>query len=427
MNGIDKLIRRMRRLWVLEHSARWVLLLAAAAVNVALLGLLLHRLADLPAAAVAGGALAVLAAIVPVAILVRLRSPADGDLAQLLDRRAGTNDLFASARSFNADADRFGPLGELTCDLARSRSRQIALRPRWSLGSRRQWLAQAGLVVVLGVACLIAAGHDRAPADDGDQIVVAPPVDNRPPAPAPTTDKERAEPPAAVDPAPMEMIDDTPQPEETVKITDEMIQKYLAEAPTDFDVDLTGVTPIRWDDDEIAGKDDPSKRDENEKIDPVKLDAALLKDLEQAKKTKDESGAESKGGVDVAVMSKDPGAKVKGKQGGKKKSDADLANATSKDPRGNPTRLAVKPSRKGMQVISAARAPSTQKGKDRPMKLLDFLAAVRSSRARPADKPLADDVAAARSDDRPVRAEGIPDDAAETARSYFEKLRKADP
>ncbi|MBC8869435.1 MAG: hypothetical protein H8E44_08460, partial [Planctomycetes bacterium] len=71
MNGIDKLIRRMRRLWVLEHSARSVLLLAAAAVNVALLGLLLHRLLDLPAVAVASGALAVLAAIVPVAMLVR--------------------------------------------------------------------------------------------------------------------------------------------------------------------------------------------------------------------------------------------------------------------------------------------------------------------------------------------------------------------
>ena len=48
-----------------------------------------------------------------------------------------------------------------------------------------------------------------------------------------------------------------------------------AEAPADLDVDLNGVTPIRWDDDEVAGKDDPSKRDENEKIDPVKLDERL--------------------------------------------------------------------------------------------------------------------------------------------------------
>jgi hypothetical protein len=389
--------------------------------------LLLHELADLPAVAVAGGPVAVLAAIAPVAIFVRLRSPADSDLAQLLDRRAGTNDLFASARCFAADADRFGPLGELTCDLARRRSREVALQPRLSLGSGRQWLAQAGLAAVLGVAYLVAAGYDPAPADDGDHVVISPPVDNRQPDPAPTTDEEPAEPFATVDPAPIEMIDDTPQPEETVKITDEMIERYLAEAPTDLDVDLTGVTPIRWDDDELAGKYDPSKRDENEKIDPVKLDAALLKDLEQAKKTKDESGAESKGGVDVAVIGKEPGGKVKGKKGGKKKSGADLANATSKDPRGNPTRLAIKPTLKGMQVISAARAPSTQKGKDLPMKLLDFLAAVRRARARPADKPLAADVVAEPSDDRPVRAEGVPDDATETARSYFEKLRKADP
>jgi len=153
---------------------------------------------------------------------------------------------------------------------------------------------------------------------------------------------------------------------------------------------------------------------------------ALLKDLEQAKKTKDKSGGEQKGGVDVAVMSKNPGAKVKGKKGGKKKG-ADLANATSKDPRGNPTRLAIKPKRKGMQVISAARAPSKQKGKDRPMKLLDFLAAVRRLRDRPADKALAASLTTGVSEDRAVRHEAVPDDAAAATRAYFDMLRKADP
>ena len=424
MNGIEQLIAKMRRLWVAERALAVVLLLGAGAVNLALLGVALVLIFWLHAWLVPAliAAACLLAAIVPVLIVFRARAPQADELAQMLDRRAGTRDLFSSARSFSAAGERFGPLGALTCELARERATRIALRPRWRLGAGRLWIGQGAVAGVLIIAAMIfRMSAPTTPVGDGGDVAVAPPI------PTPTTTKKTApkpEPTTTVQP--MELIDDEPTPEETVKITDEMIEKYMQGAPADMDVDLTGVTPIRWVDDEVAGKDDPSKRDENEKIDPVKLDAALLKDLEQAKKTRDKTGGDSKGGVDVAVMSKDPGAKVKGKKGGKK-AGTSLADATSKDPRGNPTRLAIKPERKGMQVVSAARAPSTQKGKDRPMKLLDFLAAVRRLRDRPADKAIAASLTARTSEDRPVRHEAVPDDAAASTRAYFDMLRRADP
>ena len=83
-----------------------------------------------------------------------------------------------------------------------------------------------------------------------------------------------------------------------------MIDRYLQQVPEEK-VSLEGITPIRWDEDEASGKANPqNQRKEGEKIDPVKLDAALLKDLEAAKKTKEEGGKES-GGVDIAVMGKE--------------------------------------------------------------------------------------------------------------------------
>ena len=57
---------------------------------------------------------------------------------------------------------------------------------------------------------------------------------------------------------------------------------------------------------EIDEASNPKDKDaENEKIDPVKLDAELLKDLQAAKKSK--AGEEGEGGdkgVDVAVISR---------------------------------------------------------------------------------------------------------------------------
>ena len=223
------------------------------------------------------------------------------------------------------------------------------------------------------------------------------------------------------------MIEDTTQPTsqpatDTVKITSEMIDKYLAAMPSD-PVDMEGVTPIRWDEDEASGKNQPGEAKPGDKIDPVKLDASLLKDLQTAKKTKEEGGGKE-GGVDIAVMSDKGTEAAKGKEGGKK-SDESLANAVSKDPRGEARRMGIQMEKKGFQVISSARWPSKQRGDDRPMGMLDFLSAIEKLKTAkvdegPAGSPNGNPA------DNVVRAETLPESAAALADSYFTQLRKAD-
>ena len=75
---------------------------------------------------------------------------------------------------------------------------------------------------------------------------------------------------------------------------------------------------------------------------------AIIEELERgrvvgvAKKTKDESGGSKEGGVDIAVMGNSGEMKAKGNQGGKSNKE-NLSDAVSKDPRGDASRLAVKP------------------------------------------------------------------------------------
>lgn len=457
MNSIEKLLLRMRRLWVLEHCGRRALLISAAAVNACLLCLLLNRLVGLPLWSVAVVVVAAVIATIAVAATAMRKVPSKAKLAQLMDTRAGTRDLFASALEFSGcqptqadtgtsakgnsqfairNSQSFGWLGDLTCQLAVKRASEVMLRLNWSLGARRNLAATASLAgtfAVLLIAYLAVAGSGASPVASGGAVTAAPP----PPPPPVLIAKSPEPPPRPADPAPTttiapaeeEIIDSAEKPaEDAVKITNEMINQYLAQMPQD-EVDLEGVTPIRWDMDEASGKNNPQNQDRtNDKIDPVKLDAAMMKDLETAKKTKQEG--ESKGGVDVAVMGADnEGSAAKGKEGGKNP-NASLADAISKDPRGNPTRLAVKLTKQGLQVRSAFANATRQRGEDRPMGLLDFLVAVKKAQSDSAslgDVPSAQ--VSSKAGENIVRLESQLDDspkAAGVADSYFSHLRKAD-
>ena len=438
MKHYRKLLRQVRRQWILEHSARRVLQVLAWSANTAILFLLL-RVFKLPVLAMAVVPVATLIALVMILWRARSRAPRGRRLLQLLDERAGTADLFASAWEFDEAPERFGWMGRLTCKLARTESERAAPRGHWTLGTLRQWtpaLATAGILLCLylGVRSIRSSAEvererEMAAIEKISGAGQQRSVPGEKQAPEEVVSKtEETDRHAAVedDFAPAEP--EVPG-EDIVQITDEMIENYMDETDTQQEIDLEGVTPIRWDEEEIEKASNPKERDiENEKIDPVKLDAELLKDLQAAKKTKveGEGGGEDKG-VDVAVMGKEEGgAKPKSGKGGKNAKGA-LAGAVTKDPRGKPTRLAVKLVKKGLSIRSAMRALQKMKGQDRPMGTLEFLAAVRNTRSRykdGAEKPTSG--VAVHTEDRVVRQEHVAEEAAQVTERYFERLRRAD-
>jgi len=424
---VDSLLRKMRRLWLLEHSARRLALLVGWALDAWLVCLLVHRTIGFRTPCGAAVALVAVVAGVGIVVAARLAAPARPRLAQMLDERAGTRDLFASALEFQREPERFGRLGELTCDMARSEASRVVLGPRWCLGPMRHGLALVTAGALVGAAYAAVAGLESVrPRTGSDQAAAV-----REATQSETgrrTEQEQEKPPTD---APKSVLPDErpPEqekaPEEAVKITNEMIDRYLKEIPQQEEINLEGVTAIRWNDDEVSGKTNPqNQRREGEKIDPVKLDAALLKDLQDSKKTKDASKQE--GGVDVAVIGETPdGSKAKDKPGGKDDKGS-LAGAVSKDPRGKPTRMAVAPPRAGMEVRSASRASVKQPGQERPMGLLDFLAAMkRAQSAARGSAETATPQAGPGPQDHVIHQEPVPD-AAEVIESYFRRLRKAD-
>ena len=423
MTPVKKLLKKIRRLWLLEHCAHAGLLIAGIVADLVLLCLLLHRLAGLDLAAIAVPAALGLLAAAGLAVVARARVPKADVLARLMDERCGTNDLFASSLEFEREPGRFGWLGGLTCRLAAERALTVRIPAQWSLGKRREWSAILGAAAVLGLALAglhFWSGHGAAHSGTPTQVAEAPATAPR----AKPEEKAAAQPAAPEATKPTEEAAAPPPTPDAVKITNEMIDKYLASMPSGpEELDLTGVTPARWDTDEVSGKNDPS-RQAGEKIDPVKLDAALLKDLETAKKTKAE-GTKDDAGVTVAVMADSTSpTKAKGDKGG---SGDSLANAVSKDPRGEASRLAVKPARKGLQVISSGRTPSRERGQDRPMGLLDFLTALEQLKRMAADAPDPGSPETARPPkDNPVRQEEVGEGAATLADDYFDELRKAD-
>ena len=53
-----------------------------------------------------------------------------------------------------------------------------------------------------------------------------------------------------------------PPPAESVKITNEMVDRFLQQMPEDDKVNLDGVTPMSWDEDEASGKTNPQNQRE---------------------------------------------------------------------------------------------------------------------------------------------------------------------
>src|SRR5262249_44106058 len=154
--------------------------------------------------------------------------------------------LFASALEFDRMSDQNGTLGALTCDLAQNQAAIVALRPRWSLGSGRRWaalLAAAALLVTanISMAWLHSVPHGAA---TPQVAIVPPPRKIDAPAKSVVEEQQPVAPPAVatVDMAKEPQADTKPEP--VVPITNEMIDKYLAQIPAAQDVDLTGVTPV---------------------------------------------------------------------------------------------------------------------------------------------------------------------------------------
>jgi len=418
----------MRRLWMLEHSARWALLTLGCGFNAWLLCVVLTRAAGLPMVSAAVVAVLVTTALAAVVLAARARVPPASRLAQMLDQRAGASDLFASALEFQGEPERFGWLGELACEKAQVEAENAVLHAEWSFGPARRWAAVAGGAVLLCAAYVGVVVLESM--DAAIEKGKAPGIDVRAGREFDRPDDEAAPDRETRLPAQDEVEAAEPEEpaEEAVKITTDMIDRYLQHLPEQQEIDLEGITPIRWDDDEVSGKANPqNQRREGEKIDPVRLDAALLKDLQAAKKTKAKEAGKQEGGVDVAVIGKEtPARKAKGKKGGKD-GKGSLADAVSRDPRGKPSRLATKPVRRGLPIRSAARSLVKQKGQERPMGLLEFLAAMKRARAAlVAHDEKAAPQAAERAPERVVRQEPVPDAAAEVVESYFERLRRAD-
>ena len=119
---------------MLEHCARNGLLIAGITADLLLACLVLHRLAGVSRLAMACAAVLGLVATASLVVTARVRAPKADALARLLDDRCGTNNLFASSLEFQRSPERFGWLGELTCQYAAERA---AAAIRWPTPSRR--------------------------------------------------------------------------------------------------------------------------------------------------------------------------------------------------------------------------------------------------------------------------------------------------
>jgi len=438
MKHYEKLLRKVWRRWILERSARRMLQVVAWSANATILFLLLRRLFDLPVLSVTVVPAAVLIALVLILWRARSHAPRGLRLLRLLDERAGTADLFASASEFDETPERFGWMGRLTCTLAGRESERAVPRGHWTLGTLRQWtpaLATAAILLCLHLGVRFI--RSSAEVDQEKEMAVIEKISGgggQEPAPAEKQAPEEAA-PRVEQTDKHAVVEDEFAPAETetpdkdvVQITDEMIERYMGETEPKQEINLEGVTPIRWDEEEIEEASNPREGDiENEKIDPVKLDAELLKDLQAAKKTKLEGeGGEDKG-VDVAVMSKREGGKKPTRAKGGTDQKGALAGAVTRDPRGKPLRLAIKLVKKGLSIRSAMRALQKEKGQDRPMGMLEFLAAVRNTQSKYKDvseKPTP--AVAVQTEDRVVHQEHVAQDAAQVTQRYFDELRRED-
>ena len=347
--------------------------------------------------------------------------------------------LDASAAEFAENPGRFGWMGLLTCSQASAVKENVKLRSAWRWGPRQYWKACLVTVAVLiplqlaltfiktsrekematEIAVIKKLGGGQA-ARDAKQEALAP-------------DEKANAKPAAAKKGDLEADDfqAPPQekaPEQVVKITDDMVDKYMQSIPEQKEIDLSNVSVAKWDEDEVSGKTNPQNtRKPEDKIDPVKLDPTMLKDLESAKKTlqKDEGETGKKEGVDVAVQGKEAEGPKSSAGGDKKKDPGQLAGAISKDPRGTPSRITSKLDKNGLSIVSSARLQTQKPGQQRPLDPLEFYAGIKRAQAKPAAVE-ASGGQGGKAENRVVWQEGVPDADRDLVDQYFMKLRKED-
>ena len=437
MKNSNNILIRVRKLWLIEYCFNRVLFIAAIALNALLTFLVLRQAFKFPFFWVFLVPLGFLIASGIIYYRGTKRIPGELELFKLLDERAGTGDLFSSAFEFEKDPKRYGWLGTLTNSLAAAALEKVQVKNRYALARVDRWrfLGKVSVVVFLlyAVTLIFTSSESRLSVKELAAIKKVTSQTSGPvksaasPAQKEEKPKEEARKPITKEQAEeFKEIKPDKTEKEAVKITNEMVDKLMEQVTEKQEIDMEGVTPIRWDKDELSG-DKNSQNKEEEKINPVKLDAQLLKDLQASKKEKAKDQAAAGKGTDVAVMAEDAsGEKAKGTKGGKDDKGT-LAGAVSKDPRGTASRMAKTPDKTGFEIISAGRAVTRQPGRDQQMQLPEFALAARMTKSKLAeitDKAAPD--AQIKSGDGVLNQEPLPDSLLGVVKGYFERLRKED-
>ena len=435
MKPREGILIKVRNLWLFEYCFNRVLFIAAIALNALLTFLVLRQAFKFPFFWVFLVPLGFLIAAGVVYYRGTKRIPDVLELFKLLDERAGTGDLFSSAFEFEKDLKRYGWLGTLTSSLASAALEKVQVKNRYALARVDRWRflgKVSGVVFILYAVTLIFTSSDSRLSVK--ELTAIKKVTSQTSGPvksaASAAQKEEKPKEEARKPITKEQAEEFKEikPEkaekEAVKITNEMVDKLMDQVTEKQEIDMEGVTPIRWDKDELSGEKN-SQNKEEEKINPVKLDAQLLKDLQASKKEKAKDQAAAGKGTDIAVMGEEAsGDKAKGTKGGKDDKGT-LAGAVSKDPRGTASRMAKSPDKTGFEIISAGRAVTRQPGRDQQMQLPEFALAARMTKSKLAeitDKAAPD--AQVKSSDGVLNQEPLPDSLLGVVKGYFERLRK---
>ena len=294
MKNSDSILIKIRNLWLFEYCFNRVLFIAAIAVNALLTFLVLRQAFKFPFFWVFLVPLGFLIAAGVVYFRGTKRTPDVLELFKLLDERAGTGDLFSSAFEFEKDLKRYGWLGTLTSSLASAALEKVQVKNRYALARVDRWRflgKVSGVVFILYAVTLIFTSSDSRLSVK--ELTAIKKVTSQTSGPvksaASAAQKEEKPKEEARKPITKEQAEEFKEikPEkaekEAVKITNEMVDKLMDQVTEKQEIDMEGVTPIRWDKDELSGEKN-SQNKEEEKINPVKLDAQLLKDLQASKK-----------------------------------------------------------------------------------------------------------------------------------------------
>ncbi|MCL2640678.1 MAG: hypothetical protein FWD53_07530 [Phycisphaerales bacterium] len=417
MKSINRLLNKMRRQWVLEQCTRSGILTIAGGVNAGL-GCWLVGFSGWSLVVVAGGTVGVL---VGLGIRAWMKSPSAMELAKIADDRAGAEDLFASAMEFDRQPDRFGWFGSETVKRAIAAADGVTLRARWTLGSRRDWCVVGAVAAgLVGAALLV----NWLPKRGVGQVAVAQSADRvmsvsvEPEVVAPKVDEPMVKPVPIVMSEPETRVGDV-HPIANAEIPPGKINEVLPEVGP---IDLGNATAIPWEPDEVAGRNQPKNETENGRINPVEMSPELVRDFTNSRRNLDEGGPKD-GDLDILVIGPAEGRQGENGGGGKDNQSKELDGIT-RDPKGDATRMAVRPNLTAVAVRSVEKLPARNPNEVRPMSPLDMAEGMARAKSLPVEVASAVDVG--RPGDYVVRQEGIRGKASGVAESYFELLRKAD-